>query len=145
MDRTYINQQAEARVKARQEACRRHEVQLQAMQSGKSFKWDAVEEVSRLVTRARSLGMTSDADELMRDPSNIRVGNRIFEKIIDANNLLDISYLGEGTRGVARSGPDCSAGARWKPPWQRLHGVAARFDDQQSCSGERSTGVKRAR
>ncbi|MEX0306450.1 MAG: endonuclease [Ruegeria sp.] len=105
MDRTYINQQAEARVKARKEACRRHEVQLQAMQSGKSFKWDAVEEVSRLVTRARSLGMTSDADELMRDPSNVNVGNRIFEKIIDANNLLDISYLSEGTlvsRAVGR-------------------------------------------
>ena len=98
MDRDYLNRQAEARVKARKEALDRHKVQLQAMQSGKSFKWDALEEVSRLVTRARRLGLISDADELQRDPSNVQVGNRIFEKIIDANNLLDIAYFSEGTR-----------------------------------------------
>jgi endonuclease G, mitochondrial len=98
IDRIYINRQAEARVKARKDEREKRRVQLEAMQSGKPFKWDALEEISRLVTRARRIGLISEADELLRDPSNMQVGNRIFEKIIDANNLLDIAYLSEGTR-----------------------------------------------
>ena len=98
IDRSYINRQAEARVSARQTELAQREAQLQAMQSGKSFQWDLLEEVGRLVTRARRIGLDTEADELLRDPTNVNVGNRIFEKIIDANNLLDITYLSEGTR-----------------------------------------------
>ena len=102
IDRSDINRQAEARVSARKDARAKRRVQLEAMQSGKSFKWDAVEDLSRLVTRARRIGLMSEADELLRDPKNVQVGNRLLEKIIDANNLLDITYLSEGSR-VARA------------------------------------------
>lgn len=97
-----ITRQAEARISARKQAREKRQAQIDAMQAGKGFSWDVVEEVSRLVTRARRIGLTREATELLHDPQNKTIGNRIFEKIINANNLLDVDFLSEGVR-VARA------------------------------------------
>lgn len=60
------------------------------------FKWDVVEEVSCFVICVCSFGMILDVDELMCDLSNVKLGNCIFEKIIDVNNFFDIFYFSEG-------------------------------------------------
>ncbi|PSL19134.1 endonuclease [Shimia abyssi] len=98
MDQSEINREAETRLSARSKERARHETQIEAMHAGKAFDWSDLEDVQRLATRARRLGLDREATALLHDPQNKAVGNRIFEKIIDANNLLDTHYLSEGAR-----------------------------------------------
>ncbi|MFB3112677.1 MAG: serine protease, partial [Gemmatimonadales bacterium] len=93
-----VNRQAEVRLDERKTERVARSKQLDAMKSGKGFNWKLMEDVRRLTTRARRLGFVEAAGALLRDPEDIEAGNRIFEQIIDANNLLGVTFLSEGTR-----------------------------------------------
>ena len=99
-----VCRQAEKRIKARRAERREHTKQLANLQTGKDFDWTKLEVPSRLAERARRLGLYEDAGTLLRDPSDFEVGKRVFERIIDANNLLDVTFLSEGTRMVRAVG-----------------------------------------
>ena len=93
-----INQQAEGRWNARKTAREAHAKVLDAIESGKGFKWSALEDVERLASRARRLGLFEAAGALLRDPEDTAVGNQVLEQIISANNLLGVTFLLEGAR-----------------------------------------------
>lgn len=93
--------QAEVRIKARKAKRSENAKQLANLRKGKEFDWTKVENAPRLAERARRLGLFEDAGALLRDPADIETGKRVFERIIDANNLLGVTFLFEGAR-VAR-------------------------------------------
>lgn len=93
-----VNRQAEARLETRKTERVARSKQLDAMKSGKGFKWNVLEDVRRLTTRARRLGLFEAAGSLLRDPEDTEVGNRILEQIIGANNILGVNFLSEGAR-----------------------------------------------
>jgi endonuclease G len=93
-----VSRQAETRIKNRTTSRDENLKQLDCLRHGQGFDWTKVEAATRLAARARRLGLFEAAGELLRDPSDTEVGNRIFEQIIDANNLLGVTFLFEGAR-----------------------------------------------
>ena len=93
-----VYRQAEKRIKARRTERREHAKQLANLLKGKDFDWTKMEVASRLAERARRLGLFEDAGTLLRDPSDIETGKRVFERIIGENNLLGVTFLSEGAR-----------------------------------------------
>lgn len=91
-------QQVEARFASRKAEREKRGAQLAAMKSGKDYKWDQLEDLRRLTTRAKRLGLFESASALLQNPGDTEAGNRILEKIIDANNLLGVTFLSEGAR-----------------------------------------------
>lgn len=91
---------ARSRIESRHDARRQNEEQLQRLAAGKSVDWRSMDRLDRLYERARRLGMTEDAARLLADPD----GNaeRVLEKIIATNDLLDVRFLDEGA-SAARS------------------------------------------
>ena len=93
-----VYRQAEVRIKnckARRDA---NVKQLDSLKAGQKFDWTKVEAPTRLAERARRLGLYEDAGSLLRDPTDQELGKQIFEQIIDANNLLSVTFLSEGAR-----------------------------------------------
>ena len=88
-----INQQAEGRWNARKTAREAHAKVLDAIESGKGFKWSALEDVERLASRARRLGLFEAAGALLRDPEDTAVGNQVLEQIISANNQIGRAHV----------------------------------------------------
>lgn len=93
-----VQRQAEERIRNRKASRDANQKQLDGLRQGKAFDWTKVEAPGRLAERARRLGLYEDASALLYDPTNIQIGKRVFERIIDANNLLGITFLSEGVR-----------------------------------------------
>lgn len=90
--------QAEQRIKSREAARERKIQELGKLENGAKFDWTKVESASRLAERAKRLGMFAETGALLRDPTDTKVGARVYERILGANNLLDITFLSEGAR-----------------------------------------------
>lgn len=100
-----IYRQAELRIENRKENRSENIKQISSLIGGQPFDWTRVEAPARLAERARRLGLQEEANALLLDPTNMELGNQVFEKIIHANNLLPVSFLEEGAtkaRGVGR-------------------------------------------
>lgn len=67
------------------------------LDTGSDFDWKEIEQAERIATRAEQLGMPEDA-AAVRQRENDAAVRRIFERIIGANNLLDVSFLLNGAR-----------------------------------------------
>ncbi|MGD9049542.1 MAG: serine protease, partial [Anaerolineae bacterium] len=98
IDQEAAYRQAELRISSRSERREENVKQLANLRTGQDFDWTKVEEPKRLAERARRLGFYADASALLREPTNTELGNRVYEQIIDANNLLGVTFLHEGSR-----------------------------------------------
>ena len=74
------------------------EKEVDRLLKGEKHDWKTIDEPARLAERARRLGMDDDARALLQKDPDAEAVNRVFEKIIDANNLLGVRFLFEGTR-----------------------------------------------
>ncbi|MCG7584917.1 hypothetical protein, partial [Photobacterium sp. OFAV2-7] len=92
-----VNQQAQERFNNRKEYYNENLKQIENLKLGKGFDYSKIESPSRLIERARRLGLFKEADVLSRDPEDKECGRRVFEKIIAKNNLLNINFLHEGS------------------------------------------------
>lgn len=99
-----IQRQADRRLKSRE----RHRVanfkQLDALRQHRGFDWRKIESPDRVAVRARQLGFAEAAAELLRNPDDRAVGQKVFEQILGANNLLGVSFLSEGARAARAVG-----------------------------------------
>jgi endonuclease I/V8-like Glu-specific endopeptidase len=93
-----VNRQAEQRLEKRKSNRDANVKQLNSLKAGKAFDWAKIEKPPRLAERARRLGLYEMAGALLRDPADSETGKLIFEQIIDANNLLGVTFLFEGAR-----------------------------------------------
>ena len=93
-----VNRQAEQHFKKRKSNRDANVKQLNSLKAGKAFDWRKIENPPRLAERARRLGLYAVAGALLRDPADTETGKLIFEQIIDANNLLGVTFLFEGAR-----------------------------------------------
>lgn len=110
-----VNRQAEARFTERKGAREAISEQLDSLKAGKRFDWKKVERATRLAERARRMGLFDAAGALLRDPEDMETGNQIFEQIIDANNLLGVTFLSDGAqkaRAVGRIALPVAGGTR---------------------------------
>ena len=110
-----VNRQAEARLTERKGARKAIAEQLGSLKAGKGFDWKKIERSTRLAERARRMGLFEQAGALLRDPEDVETGNQIFERIIDANNLLGVTFLSEGAqkaRAVGRIALPVAGGTR---------------------------------
>ncbi len=115
-----INQEAiiqEAETRIKDQKARRDEnlKQLDNLRTGKRFDWTKVEVPTRLAERARRLGLFEAAGAILRDPKDIEIGRRVYEQIIDVNNMLSVTFLSEGSRmarGVGRVTLEVPGGKR---------------------------------
>ncbi|MEX0313808.1 MAG: serine protease, partial [Allomuricauda sp.] len=93
-----VHEKANERITTRESARTAINEELNSLKENKTFDWTKIETPARLIQRAKSLGLTEDARVIMGDPTNQEAGKRIFEKIIDKNNLLDVNFLIKGAR-----------------------------------------------
>jgi len=98
INQEFVQRKAEERFKRRMARRRENVKQLGRLREGKGFDWTRVERPNRLAERARRMGLFEDAGAILRDPTNAELGKRVFERIIDANNLLGVTFLFEGAR-----------------------------------------------
>ncbi|MEL7363857.1 MAG: serine protease, partial [Bacteroidota bacterium] len=100
--------QARAHLHDRADERKENLAQLERLKKGKPFDWTEVESAARLAERAQRLGFYEEATALLRgvgERGGTEVGNRVYERIINANNLLGVAFLYEGarmTRAVGR-------------------------------------------
>ena len=99
-----VNRQAEQRLAIRKTARQSNIRQVAALKKktskgfDKTFNLEDIDSVTRVAERARRLGFSESAAELERDPSDRAIGQRVFEQILGANNLLGVTFLTEGAR-----------------------------------------------
>lgn len=62
------------------------------------FDLAAIDSARRVAERARRLGYFEAAADLERDPTDGAVGQKVYEQILGANNLLSVTFLEEGAR-----------------------------------------------
>lgn len=93
-----VIRQAESRINDRKSQREGNIEELENLEDVDKFDWTKIENATRLAERAKRLGLYEDAGALMKDPEDTDIGNRIYEKIIGANNLIGISFLFEGAR-----------------------------------------------
>jgi endonuclease I/V8-like Glu-specific endopeptidase len=98
MHQEAVYQQAETRIKNRIKNRDANLKQLDNLKTDQKFDWTKVETPARLVERVRRLGLYEEAGALMRDPTDKNLGKRVYEQIINANNLLSVTFLSEGAR-----------------------------------------------
>ncbi len=97
--------QAKERFKNREQQREANANQLKELNQGGNFDWTQIETVSRLAQRAKRLGLFEMANALINDPKDEQTGRRVFERILDVNNLINASFLTEGaqkSRAVGR-------------------------------------------
>ena len=90
--------QAEIRLAGRVKERARNIKEIDSLFRGGGFDWTKVESPSRLAQRAKRLGLFEEAGALLKDPTDKAMGNRVFERILGANNLLGVTFLTEGVR-----------------------------------------------
>ncbi|MEM7050963.1 MAG: endonuclease [Acidobacteriota bacterium] len=84
------------RLDRRREVRQRKEQQIESIRQGTSYDWQELDDSQRLQQRARSLGLWRESTQIEQDPQ--AVGQRVFEQIIDQNDLLDVTFLARGDR-----------------------------------------------
>ena len=111
-----VIRQTEQRLAARRNVRERKRKEIEKFVHGAKYDWTKVEEsADRLAQRAKCLGLVEDASALLRDPTDVELGARVFEKIIGTNNLLPVTFLSEGAdkaRAVARISVPMAGGRR---------------------------------
>ena len=99
----FVQKKAAERLKKREKSNQKNQEQIEILtkpeeHKRENFDWTEVEQADRLAERARRMGLYEESGAILREPKDTKLGNKIYEKIIGANNILDITFLSEGAR-----------------------------------------------